>query len=53
MMNKNPDGTITLSTYDVRRLDTLIAEAERRQRDPGFFTSDDATQFAREWKDGR
>jgi hypothetical protein len=52
-VNKNPDGTITLSIEDARRLDALIAEAERRHRDIGFFTSDDATQFAREWRDER
>jgi hypothetical protein len=52
-MNKNPDGTVTLSIEDARRLDVLIAAAERQLRDPGFFTSYDATQFAREWRDGR
>lgn len=43
----------TLPPADVLGIDALIAELDRRVRDSGNYTSREASEFVRRWRDAR
>jgi hypothetical protein len=50
MQDEKRSGETTITEAEARGLDALIAEVERRVRTPGIYTSQDATEFARQWQ---
>jgi hypothetical protein len=49
-----PDDTqTTLAPDDVRGINALIKELDRRVREPGNYTSQEATAFVRRWMAAR
>lgn len=52
-VTQNNDGSVTLTPEDARGIDALLAWANRRVADPGFFTHPDITRFAKEWAAAR